>query len=409
MKTAILTVGTEILFGQITNTNTVYLSRQLNMMGHDVMYHYTVGDNPERVAEMIELAFKDCDIVLTTGGLGPTQDDLTKEVACSVMGDKLVMMDDELDYLVKYFKNLGREMTENNKKQAVLPSRAKIFHNDAGTAPGFALEKDGKYIICMPGPPREMNRMFEKSVAPFLQSMSEDVIYYRMIRTFGIGESKLETDLLDLIDGQTDPTLATYAKEGEAYLRIASKRKTREEAETAVNGMLEKVKERIGEYIYSCDDEDLVQVVCRKLMEKGLTISSAESCTGGMFAAALTDTAGISSCFNRGLVTYSNEAKMQELGVKAETLEKYGAVSEETAMEMAEGLKKVSGSDICVSVTGVAGPGGGTPEKPVGLVYIGFIYGDKKLCRRVLMKNVSRKWNRNYSMLNMLDIVNRSI
>ncbi len=409
MKTAILTVGTEILFGQITNTNTVYLSRQLNMMGHDVMYHYTVGDNPERVAEMIELAFKDCDIVLTTGGLGPTQDDLTKEVACSVMGDKLVMMDDELDYLVKYFKNLGREMTENNKKQAVLPSRAKIFHNDAGTAPGFALEKDGKYIICMPGPPREMNRMFEKSVAPFLQSMSEDVIYYRMIRTFGIGESKLETDLLDLIDGQTDPTLATYAKEGEACLRIASKRKTREEAETAVNDMLEKVKERIGEYIYSCDDEDLVQVVCRKLMEKGLTISSAESCTGGMFAAALTDTAGISACFNRGLVTYSNEAKMQELGVKAETLEKYGAVSEETAMEMAEGLKKVSGSDICVSVTGVAGPGGGTLEKPVGLVYIGFIDGDKKLCRRVLMKNVSRKWNRNYSMLNMLDIVNRNI
>lgn len=409
MRTAILTVGTEILFGQITNTNTVYLSRQLNLMGHDVMYHYTVGDNPERVAEMIELAFKDCDIVLTTGGLGPTQDDLTKEVACSVMGDELVMVDEELEYIVEYFKNLGREMTENNKKQAVLPSRAKVFHNYAGTAPGFALEKDGKYIICMPGPPREMTSMFEKSVAPFLQSMSEDAIYYRMIRTFGIGESKLETDLLDLIDGQTDPTLATYAKEGEACLRIASKRRTLEEAEKAVNDMLDKVKERIGEYIYSYDDEELVQVVCRKLMEKGLTISSAESCTGGMFAAALTDIPGISACFNRGLVTYSNEAKMQELGVKAETLEKYGAVSEETAMEMAEGLKKVSGSDICVSVTGVAGPGGGTPEKPVGLVYIGLVYGDKKLCRRVQTRSVSRKANRNYSMLNMLDMVNRNI
>ena len=251
--------------------------------------------------------------------------------------------------------------------------------------------------------------MFEKSVAPFLQSMSEDAIYYRMIRTFGIGESKLETDLLDLIDGQTDPTLATYAKEGEACLRIASKRRTLEEAENAVNDMLDKVKERIGEYIYSYDDEELVQVVCRKLMEKGLTISSAESCTGGMFAAALTDIPGISACFNRGLVTYSNEAKMQELGVKAETLEKYGAVSEETAMEMAEGLKKVSGSDICVSVTGVAGPGGGTPEKPVGLVYIGLVYGDKKLCRRVQTRSVSRKANRNYSMLNMLDMVNRNI
>ena len=173
MKTAILSVGTELLFGQITNTNTVYLSQKLNLMGFDVMYHYTVGDNPERVAEMIELAFKDCDIVLTTGGLGPTQDDLTKEVACQVLGDELVMMDDVLEELTAYFKKNGRQMTENNKKQAIMPSRAKIFRNDAGTAPGFALEKDGKYIICMPGPPREMTRMFEKSVMPFLEEMSD--------------------------------------------------------------------------------------------------------------------------------------------------------------------------------------------------------------------------------------------
>lgn len=410
MKTAILSVGTELLFGQITNTNTVYLSQQMNMLGFDVMYHYTVGDNPERVAEMIELAFKDCDMVLTTGGLGPTQDDLTKEVACKVMGDELVMMDDVLDEIIAYMKTLRHgEITENNKKQAVLPSRAEVFHNDAGTAPGFALEKDGKYIICMPGPPREMTRMFEMSVLPFLQRMSEGVIYYRMIRTFGIGESKLETVLLDLINEQTDPTLATYAKEGEACLRIASKRKTKEEAKEAVDKMLSRVREIIGDYIYSCDDEELVQVVCKKIMKKELTISSAESCTGGMFAAALTEVPGISKSFQRGLVTYSNEAKMDELSVSSDTLEKYGAVSEETAIEMAEGLKRVSGSDICISVTGIAGPGGGTREKPVGLVYIGFIYGDKKLCKKVQMRNVNRKWNRHYALLSMLDIINKNI
>lgn len=409
MKTAILSVGTEILFGQIVNTNTVYLSQQMNMLGFDVMYHYTVGDNPKRVEEMIDLAFQDCDLILTTGGLGPTQDDLTKEVACKALDDELVMMDDVLEEITKYFKTLGREMTENNKKQAVMPSRATVFHNDAGTAPGFALEKDGKYIVCMPGPPREMTRMFQKSVVPFLQSMSQGALYYRQIRFFGIGESMLETQLMDLIDQQTDPTLATYAKEGECSLRIASKRDTEEEAKQAVDDMLEKVKERVGHYIYSCDNEELAQVVAGKLMEKNLTLSSAESCTGGMFASTMTDIPGISRCFDRGLVTYSNQAKMEELGVSAETLETYGAVSEETALEMVEGLQRVSGSDVCVSVTGIAGPGGGTEEKPVGLVYIGFAYGEKKLCKKIQMRNVNRNWNRHYALLCMLNVINRNI
>lgn len=409
MKTAILSVGTEILFGQIVNTNTVYLSQQMNMLGFDVMYHYTVGDNPKRVEEMIDLAFQDCDLILTTGGLGPTQDDLTKEVACKALDDTLVMMDDVLEEITKYFKTLGREMTENNKKQAIMPSRATVFHNDAGTAPGFALEKEGKYIICMPGPPREMKRMFQKSVVPFLQSMIDGALYYRQIRFFGIGESMLETQLLDLIDNQTDPTLATYAKEGECSLRIASKRATEEEAEHAVDEMLEKVKERVGHYIYSCDDEELAQVVADRLMEQGLTLSSAESCTGGMFASTMTDIPGISQCFDRGLVTYSNQAKMEELGVSAGTLEKFGAVSEETALEMVEGLKRVSGSDVCISVTGIAGPGGGSEEKPIGLVYIGFSYGDKKICKKIQMRNVNRSWNRHYTLLCMLNVIYRNI
>lgn len=409
MKSAILSVGTELLFGQITNTNTVFLSQQLNLLGFDVMYHHTVGDNPKRLAEMIDMIFEDCDLILATGGLGPTQDDLTKEIVCRAMGDELVLHQETMDKLEAYFKKQKRTMTENNRKQAYVPSRAVVFDNDAGTAPGFGLEKDGKVIICMPGPPREMTRMFERRVLPYLEKWSESTIYYRMIRTFGIGESMLETKLLPLIDGQTDPTLATYAKEGECCLRIASKRKTKEEAKQAVDAMLEKVKERIGEFIYSCDDENLVDVVAKKLMEKGLSLSSAESCTGGMFAAAMTGIAGISDVFDRSLVTYSNQAKMDELGVKKETLKAHGAVSEETAREMAEGLFRASGSDVCVSVTGIAGPGGGSPEKPVGLVYIGAVYQGKTVCRKVQMRNVNRNWNRNYAVLSMLDLIDKLI
>lgn len=409
MKAAILSVGTELLFGQITNTNTVYLSQQLNMLGYDVMYHYTVGDNPKRMAEMIRLAFSDCDLVLTTGGLGPTQDDLTKEIACQVMDDELVLMEDVLAGLLQYFDNLGEEMTENNKKQAVMPSRAEVFDNETGSAPGFVLEKDGQFIVCMPGPPGEMKPMFQNHVKPFLQKLSEEVIYYRMVRAFGIGESRLETELLELIDGQSDPTLATYAKEGECALRIASKRRTLAEAQKAVDDMLEKVKVLVGEYIYSCDDEELVQVVARKLMEKDLTISCAESCTGGKFAAALTDIPGISKCFQRGFVTYSNEAKVEQLGVSPVTLEQFGAVSEEIAREMAEGLARVSGSDICVSVTGIAGPGGATETKPVGLIYVGLRYQGKTHCRKIQTGDDDRSWNRQYAMLSMLDMVNRVI
>ncbi len=409
MKAAILSVGTELLFGQITNTNTVYLSQQLNMLGYDVMYHYTVGDNAKRMAEMIRLAFSDCDLVLTTGGLGPTQDDMTKEIACQVMGDALVLMDDVLAGLLQYFDNLGEEMTENNKKQAVMPSRAKVFDNETGSAPGFALEKDGKFIVCMPGPPGEMKPMFQNHVRPFLQEMSREVIYYRMVRVFGIGESRLETELLELIDGQSDPTLATYAKEGECALRIASKRRTLAEAEKAVDEMLKKVMALVGEYVYSCDDEELVEVVCRKLMEKKLTISCAESCTGGKFAAALTDIPGISACFQRGFVTYSNEAKIEQLGVSPETLERYGAVSEEIAREMAEGLARVSGSDLCVSVTGIAGPAGATEIKPVGLIYVGLWYQGRTQCRKIQTGDDDRSWNRQYAMLSMLDLVNRNI
>lgn len=408
MKTAILTVGTEILFGQIVNTNAAYLSEQLNHLGYDVMYHYTVGDNPGRLHDLIELAFRDCDLILTTGGLGPTQDDLTKEVICETMGDHLVVNDDCLAELKAYAARRNRVLTENNYKQANMPSRAIVLPNDAGTAPGFALERDGKWIISMPGPPREMTNMFRKQVKPLLQKWQDSVIYYRQIRTFGLGESLMETKLLPLIDGQTDPTLATYAKEGECSLRIASKRPTEEEAKAAVDEMTEKVKAIIGESIYSYDNEELVDVVGRILKEKNITISCAESCTGGLFAGALTDVPGISAVFERGIVTYTNRAKMEELGVSAATLDAYGAVSEETAAEMAEGLAKKTGSDLCVSVTGVAGPDP-SEGKPVGLIYIGLTYKGKTQVTQVQRHNSSRKWNRNYAVLTMLHEIYQEI
>ncbi|MCI7618973.1 MAG: competence/damage-inducible protein A [Firmicutes bacterium] len=405
MKTAILTVGTEILFGQIVNTNAAFLSQELQNMGYDVMYHYSVGDNPGRLKELINFAFHDCDLILTTGGLGPTQDDLTKEVIAEAMGDVIVENEECMKALLDNYKKAGRTMTPNNLKQGYMPSRARVLPNDAGTAPGFALEKDGKLIISMPGPPREMKRMFELQVKPILESMQDSVIFYRIIRTFGLGESSMETVLLPLIDGQTDPTIATYAKEGECSLRVASKRATKEEAVAAVDRMIEDVNQLIGEYIYSYDDEDLVDVVGKLLLEKHITISCAESCTGGLFAAALTDIPGISEVFERGIVTYSNRAKMEELGVKAETLDKFGAVSPETACEMASGLAEKTGSDLCISVTGIAGPGGGTAEKPVGLAYIGIAYKGQVKAVKSQYRNVSRKWNRHYALLGMLNQV----
>lgn len=430
MKTAILSVGTEILMGQIVNTNAVYLSQELNALGFDVMYHHTVGDNTERLKETMDLLYHDCDLIITTGGLGPTQDDLTKETVCEYMEDEMVLDDDSMKALENAFRQYRSKMTENNLKQAYFPSRAEIFSNPHGTAPGFAIENKGKYAICLPGPPREMKEMYVNHVRPYLEDKTDGKIVYKLVRTMGIGESQLETELLDLIDGQTDPTLATYAKEGESYVRVASKRKTREEAEDAVNEMIAKVRERIGRYIYSEDGEDLYAVTGRLLLEKGLTLSAAESCTGGLFAKTMTDIPGISAVFDRSLVTYSNEAKMQELGVRAETLERFGAVSSETAIEMAEGLFRVTGSDICISVTGVAGPDGGTEDKPVGLSYIAMhVKGaslldtdtekenlfckagtdGKIICKELRTRDVGRQFNRNRSMLNMINMIYREL
>lgn len=402
MKTAILTVGTEILFGQIVNTNAAYLSRELNNLGFDVMYHYSVGDNPKRLLELIHLAFRDCDMIITTGGLGPTQDDLTKETIAKAMGERIVVSDMAMEALKSHYRKSERPMTENNLKQAYMPESAEVLPNDQGTAPGFWLEKDGKIIVSMPGPPREMTNMFSKEVMPRLRSLQDSVIHYRILRTFGLGESKMETVLLPLIDEQTDPTIATYAKEGECSLRIASKRATPQEAKKAVDDMSQRVMDIIGEYVYSQDNEDLKDVVGRLLISKNITVSCAESCTGGLFAGTLTDIPGISCVFDRGIVTYSNKAKMEELGVKEDTLETFGAVSSQTAAEMAQGLAEKTGSDLCISVTGIAGPDGGSLQKPVGTAYVGIRWKGNTEIIKIQRRNVNRKWNRNYAVLSML-------
>ncbi|MEG0430444.1 MAG: competence/damage-inducible protein A [Anaerovoracaceae bacterium] len=409
MRTAILSVGTEILFGQITNTNTVFLSQELNAMGIDVVYHYTVGDNESRLHDLIKLAFTDCDLVITTGGLGPTQDDLTKETIAKVMGDKLVLHEPSLESIKEAFNRMGKEMTENNIKQAYMPSKSTIFDNDRGTAPGFALEIHGKTAICLPGPPREMKNMFEKKVRPYLEAKSDSVIFYKIIRTYGIGESSLETELLDLINNQTDPTIATYAKEGESYLRVASKRKTKEEASKAVDEMIKQIDMRIPGHIYSTNGDDLDKVVCEKLIDRNISVACAESLTGGLLSGQFINHGGISKCFDRGYVTYSNQAKVEELNVSPKTLERFGAVSEETAREMVLGLYEKTKCDICISTTGIAGPDGGSEDKPVGLVYICAKFGDKIVCEELKLRNSGRAGIRNRTILAVMNLVNNLI
>ena len=404
MKTSILAVGTELLFGQTVNTNAAYLSEKLNLMGFDVMYHFVVGDNPARLKEKLADAFTDTDLVILTGGLGPTQDDLTKEMVAEYMGVEMHLDERVVDDLNAIFAKRGGNMPENNMKQAYLPDGCTPFYNASGTALGFALEKDGKVAICLPGPPREMKWLFENGVRDYLEKFMEKKMVYRVIRTIGIGESDLEMLLMPLIDGQTDPTIATYAKEGECTLRVASQRDSEEEASAAVDEMTERVRKLAGEYIYSLENEELNEVVVRILKEKGLTIASSESCTGGLFAAAITDVAGASDVISSSYVTYSNESKIKELGVPAETIERFGVVSKETAEAMAAGTKKRSGADIAVSITGFAGPES-DPGHEAGEAYIGYAVGDIKGHIEIHTSRNFRTWNRRYFTLRMLRAV----
>ncbi|WWU64582.1 competence/damage-inducible protein A [Clostridium baratii] len=408
MKCEILSVGTEILLGDILNTNSRYLSNELANLGIDVYYHQVVGDNRERILSALNEAFSRSDIIITTGGLGPTKDDMTKELVAEFLGMDMYLHEESLKKIEDYFKKMGRIPVKSNEKQAYFPKEAIILENNNGTAPGAIFEKDGKAIIVLPGPPKEMEPMFNESVRKYLESLTGYTIVSEVLRVFGIGESEAENKLQDLIDNGKNPTIAPYAKEGEVTFRITAKGKDEEEARKLIKPLKEEVYNRLGNLIYNTGDVSIQETVGEMLVNKNMTIGVSESCTGGLVSAKLIEYPGISSVFLEGAVTYSNEAKMRTLNVKKDTLEKFGAVSEETAREMAEGIAKRCGSRIGVSTTGIAGPGGGTEEKPVGLVYIGvYIDGETKVERHVFSGN--RSAVRNKASMTALNMVRKSL
>lgn len=382
MKAEIITVGTEILLGDILNTNCRYLSRELAAMGIEMYYQITVGDNEERLLKTLEESLNRSDIVICTGGLGPTEDDITKEVCAKYFGYKLELHKPSLDAMIERFKHMNRVPTKNNEKQAYFPKEAYILKNDNGTAPGCIMEKEGKMIVVLPGPPKEMESMFENYVKPYLSKLTDDVIESEVLRIIGVGESKVENDILDIIDSQTNPTIATYAKGYECTLRITAKAKSVEEAKELIKPMSDEMKRRFGQSLYATGETSIEEVVAKMLVENNLKIAVAESCTGGMISASLINYPGISSVFMEGCVTYSNEAKMKSLGVKKETLDVYGAVSDKCAKEMASGVAARYNTNIGIATTGIAGPDGGTDEKPVGLVYFGIYINGKVISKK---------------------------
>ena len=382
MKAEIITVGTEILLGDILNTNCRYLSRELAAMGIEMYYQITVGDNEERLLKTLEESLNRSDIVICTGGLGPTEDDITKEVCAKYFGYELELHKPSLDAMIERFKHMNRVPTKNNEKQAYFPKEAYILKNDNGTAPGCIMEKEGKMIVVLPGPPKEMESMFENYVKPYLSKLTDDVIESEVLRIIGVGESKIENDILDIIDSQTNPTIATYAKGYECTLRITAKAKSVEEAKELIKPMSDEMKRRFGQSLYATGETSIEEVVAKMLVENNLKIAVAESCTGGMVSASLINYPGISSVFMEGCVTYSNEAKMKSLGVKKETLDVYGAVSDNCAKEMASGVAARYNTNVGIATTGIAGPGGGTDEKPVGLVYFGIYINGKVITKK---------------------------
>ena len=380
MKAEIITVGTEILLGDIVNTNSQFLAKELASLGLDVYYQSTVGDNESRLMDTLNESLDRSDIIITTGGLGPTNDDITKEVAAKCFNQELVFYNDIWKDIKQYFEKIGVEPTENNKKQAYFPKDCIILNNSNGTAPGAILKKENKMIIVLPGPPKEMIPMFNNELKKHLENLTNYKLISRTLRFFGIGESELEDKLSDIINNQTNPTIAPYAKEGEVTLRITAKSYTKDDADNLIDEVENKIKTVVGKYLYGYGETTLEETVAKLLVEKNLTIAVSESCTGGMVSSTLIDYPGISQVFMEGCVTYSNEAKMSRLGVKKETLDNFGAVSTETAIEMAKGVAMNLKTNVGLSTTGIAGPGGGTAEKPVGLVYIGlYINGKTKV------------------------------
>lgn len=392
----ILCVGTELLLGDIVNTNAAYLSRRLAELGIHVYRHTVVGDNPERLRRALDAAFLEADLVITSGGLGPTYDDLTKETVASYFGKSMELHEESLTTICAYFARIGRTMTQNNEKQAMMPVGARVFPNHYGTAPSLAVsnEDGSRTVIMLPGPPGELCPIFEEEILPYLRQRRETVLVSKNIHIFGMGESAVEEKLKDLMTEARNPTVAPYCKEGEVRLRVTAESHDEESAAALCDEMIGRIAStEVGAYIYGIDVGTLEQAAIDRLRERGLTLATAESCTGGLIAKRITDLAGCSDVFLGGCVTYSNEAKERLLGVSRETLERFGAVSEQTAAEMARGARERLGADVAVSATGIAGPGGGSAEKPVGTVFVGI---STKQGERVRKLSLSAMRSREY-------------
>ena len=366
----ILSVGTELLLGNIANTDAQTLSQGLSELGLNVYYHTVVGDNPQRAREAVAIAKKRADIIITTGGLGPTCDDLTKNVLAEAFGKKLVFDEPSAERIRSYFAKTKRPMTDNNLQQAMLPEGCTVLANDWGTAPGCAFQAEGVHVIMLPGPPSECRPMFQYRAKPYLQSLSEGVIASHTLKLFGIGESAMEAQLRDQMNAMSNPTLAPYAKEGECELRVTAKAPTDSEAQALLKPTVEQVKSLFGSKVYGADVSSLEEVVEGLLREKGMTIGVAESCTGGLMAKRLTDVAGASQVFLGGIVSYTNQVKAGMLHVPQHLLDQFGAVSPEVALAMAEGARKALGCDIALATTGVAGPDKDDWDNEVGTMFV---------------------------------------
>lgn len=410
MIAEVISVGTELLLGNIVNTNAQFLAEKCALLGLS-MYHQTVvGDNPERLSQCIRTALDRADIVIFTGGLGPTEDDLTKEVCAQVMGLPLKEDPHTRARIQEYFQNsIYKKITENNWKQAMVPEGARVLGNHNGTAPGLILEKDGKTAILLPGPPGELYPLFNQQVYPYLQELCPEKILSRMVKICGCGESMVEEQILDLIDTQTNPTIATYAKTGEVHLRVTAKAASTEAAEQMIKPVVKELKKRFGSKVYSVKEEETLEMAVVRLLKKHeLTVTTAESCTGGLLAGRIVNVPGASQVFREGFITYSNKAKRKVLDVSKSTLKKYGAVSKETAREMAAGGAFAADADICIAITGLAGPDGGTEEKPVGLVYMA-CYMDGNVTVEKYQFKGNRNKIREQSVVKALDLLRRTV
>ena len=404
----IIAVGTELLLGNIANTNAQVLSQSLSALGINVFWHTVVGDNPTRLRQAVDTARHRADIIITTGGLGPTYDDLTKETVCAACGKALVFHPEILSDIADFYeKNLHAPMPDNNRQQAMLPEGCVVFDNPVGTAPGCAFEADGVHVLMLPGPPHEMVTMLRRCAEPYLRSLSREIIVSHDIMTFGLGESYVDQLLHEKMSHMENPSLATYAKPCEVRLRATAKAQSAEQAEEMLAPVVDEVKTLLGPYVYGVDVTGLEEVCSALLLERGLTLATAESCTGGLIARRITALPGASRVYRGGVVSYWTEVKAAVLGVPQDLLDQYGAVSEPTARAMAEGARRITGADIAVSVTGVAGPDPDERGNPVGLVFIGLATPDGTFCRRTESGRRTRDRIQDLSANHALDMVRR--